>query len=163
MTDELTQPAYYQHSILGDTTEYVKHMPYFQGAAFKYVLRAGNKPGVPAEHDLRKALECLTLVTRLSTPMSRIPEQLLDRTGRYATQDVKERNPLKFIETRFEHMRAIVLHEIASAYRVGSIIADIKELIRLREMQETPSSIRLVKKPLSRTKTVKQEQEEGAE
>lgn len=60
-TSELTAPSYYQHPILGETSAYVRHMTYFQGAMFKYVLRAGNKPGVPASHDIAKARECARL------------------------------------------------------------------------------------------------------
>lgn len=42
-----------------ETRYLIQEMPYFRGAAAKYILRAGKKPGAPEVQDLEKAVQCL--------------------------------------------------------------------------------------------------------
>lgn len=39
----------------------IQEMPYFRGAAAKYILRAGKKDGAPEIQDLEKAIECIQI------------------------------------------------------------------------------------------------------
>ncbi len=42
-----------------ETRFVIEDMPYFRGAAAKYIIRAGKKPGAPEAQDLEKAVQCL--------------------------------------------------------------------------------------------------------
>ena len=56
MTDMVNHPPHYANipdGLEAECIEYARHMPYAQGAAFKYIYRAGSK-GDPAQ-DLAKA------------------------------------------------------------------------------------------------------------
>jgi hypothetical protein len=58
----MTTPAYYLSRTTGaDLTPFVATLPYYVGAAIKYLFRAGRKPGVSAVDDLRKAAHCALL------------------------------------------------------------------------------------------------------
>lgn len=55
MPDMVNHPPHYTNfpgGLFAECIEYARHMPYAQGAAFKYLYRAGSK-GDPAE-DLKK-------------------------------------------------------------------------------------------------------------
>lgn len=63
MTDQVTDayeevhhPAHYQLPGGGEVLDLVEDMPFCLGNAIKYLLRAGKKPGVSAETDLKKAV-----------------------------------------------------------------------------------------------------------
>ena len=58
----MTPPPYYlSRDGAHDLTPLVAPLPYYIGAAIKYLTRAGRKPGVPAADDLRKAAHCALL------------------------------------------------------------------------------------------------------
>lgn len=57
----INRPDYYDLSQYDRLEELIATMPHFIGAAFKYLLRAGSKPGNPAIQDITKARECLDI------------------------------------------------------------------------------------------------------
>lgn len=57
-----TPPYYLSRTTGADLTPLVAPLPYYVGAAIKYLVRAGRKPGTPAVDDLRKAAHCALLV-----------------------------------------------------------------------------------------------------
>lgn len=65
MSDPVHNPAHYQgpqcpHCRRSFEIRYlIEGMPFFRGAAMKYIFRAGRKPGAPEEEDLRKACQCV--------------------------------------------------------------------------------------------------------
>lgn len=57
----LKRPPYYDLSRYNRLEDLIAERPHFQGAAFKYLLRAGHKPEEPVLKDLIKARECLDI------------------------------------------------------------------------------------------------------
>lgn len=135
MTNSLAQPDYYHHPILGDASEYVRHMPYFQGAAFKHVLRAGNKPGTPTEHDLKKALECVHIINDKDIPTVVLRGDLLEKTEIFL-QSMKPQNEEDNLFFHPDYWRALTLRELACG-SVGDYTQDnIEIMLNLYKNQE---------------------------
>jgi hypothetical protein len=59
MNDAIRHPDHYTWIPGIECRDVVKHFPFLEGNAIKYIWRAGRKEGVDKLTDLRKAAQCI--------------------------------------------------------------------------------------------------------
>lgn len=110
MTDSVVSPSHYvSDAPTLEPMELTMRLPHPLASAFEYVYRAGKKPGVPAEVDLRKA------AFWLKSAADRID------AGLVFPRPSETIYPLLYIFAQKTKFAEVILREMLKRYRLDSV------------------------------------------
>ena len=91
------RPNHYvgKHGLRAEKIIFDYDLAYFPGAALKYILRAGNKPGVSKREDYKKAIDCLKMAAEWPECRRTGRTIFMEQTGSYLHLDAVRSKQIK--------------------------------------------------------------------